>query len=152
MIDNSNTELMGHRLLRLGVLLLLIGLITGFVVPVVAIPRMGLASHIQGILNGMLLMILGIIWPKLQLSPRISSITFFLSIYSAFANWLATLLSAIWGAGRSMPIAATGRTGPAWQENVIDFLLFSLSAAMIAVTVFVLFGLRRRAIPGSPKS
>ncbi|MGD9589085.1 MAG: hypothetical protein AB7Q37_01525 [Pyrinomonadaceae bacterium] len=76
MFEISDKELTGNRLIRLGVLLLLIGLITGFVVPLVAIPRMGLASHIQGILNGMLLMILGVIWPKLQLSPRISLITF----------------------------------------------------------------------------
>ncbi|MGD9589084.1 MAG: hypothetical protein AB7Q37_01530 [Pyrinomonadaceae bacterium] len=51
-----------------------------------------------------------------------------------------------------MPIAAAGRTGPAWQEFAIDFLLFSLSLAMIAVTVLVLFGLRRRTITDSPKS
>lgn len=152
MIEISDKELTGNRLVRLGVLLLMIGLITGFVVPLVAIPRMGLASHIQGILNGMLLMILGVIWPKLQLSPRISLITFCLSVYAAFANWLATLLSAIWGAGRSMPIAAAGRTGPAWQEFVVDFLLFSLSLAMIAVTVLLLFGLRRRTVQDSPKS
>ena len=39
-------------LLQLGILLFLIGLLTGFVIPKLANPRMGLASHLEGVLNG----------------------------------------------------------------------------------------------------
>ena len=59
-----------------------------------------------------------------------------------FANWAATLLAAFWGAGAAMPLAAQGHQGTAVQEAIINGLLFSLSAAMIAVVVMVLWGLR----------
>ncbi|MBW6535801.1 MAG: hypothetical protein K0B11_12395 [Mariniphaga sp.] len=52
----------------LGVFLFLLGLIVGLVVPVLANPRMGLSSHLEGVMNGMLLIIFGLIWNRLKLS------------------------------------------------------------------------------------
>lgn len=132
----------GHRLIKIGIVLFLIGLLTGFAVPLVNNPRMGLASHMQGIINGIVLVMLGIIWPRLRFSRSTSNATLVLVIYGTFANWLATLLAAAWGAGRSMPIAALGKQGSALQETAVDLLLFSLSFAMIAVSGLVLWGLR----------
>jgi hypothetical protein len=71
-------------------------------------------------------------------------LTYWLAIYGTFANWAATGLAAVWGAGASsMPIAALGHQGTTGQEAVIDFLLVSLSVAMVAVCVLVLWGLRK---------
>ena len=132
---------LGHRLLQLGTLLFLLGLLTGFAVPMLANPRMGLSSHLEGILNGMFLVLLGLVWPKLRL-PRIwLNTTFWLALYGTFANWGATLLAAYWGAGASMPLAAGGFQGSPHQEAIINFLLYSLSFAMVAVCVIVLWGL-----------
>ncbi|BAU64772.1 Hydroxylaminobenzene mutase HabB [Stanieria sp. NIES-3757] len=70
-------------------------------------------------------------------------ITFRLSIYGTFANWLATLLSAIWGAGAlSMPIASQLYLGTEIQEILIKSLLLSLSVAMVFVCIFAIWGLR----------
>jgi hydroxylaminobenzene mutase len=140
----SNVSRYGERLLRLGVVLFLLGLLTGFAVPALANPRMGLTSHLEGILNGIFLMVLGLLWARLSLSRALFTVTFWLAIYGSFANWGATLLAAAWGAGRSMPIAAPGRVGTAGQEAVLDFLLISLSIAMVAVCALVLWGLRGR--------
>jgi hydroxylaminobenzene mutase len=129
-------------LLRLGVLLLLLGLLTGFAVPVLAMPRMGLASHLEGLLNGLLLIALGLMWPRLQLGPRAQLLTFGLAVYGAFVNWIATLLSAATGAGAMMPIAAAGRTGDALAEAIVGFFLISLSFAMIVACGLLLWGLR----------
>lgn len=52
-----------HRLVQLGILLSLLGLLTGLVIPQLANLRMGLASHLEGILNGIFLVILGLLWP-----------------------------------------------------------------------------------------
>jgi hydroxylaminobenzene mutase len=134
-----------RALLRLGVLLFLFGLFTGFAVPMLAMPRMALASHLEGLMNGLLLMALGLMWPRLVLGPRAQALTFALAVYGAFANWLATLISAITGAGAMMPIAAAGRTGEAAPEAIVGFLLVSLSLAMVAACVLVLWGLRRAA-------
>lgn len=132
----------GHRLLQLGIALFLLGLLVGFAVPALANPRMGLASHLEGLMNGLFLIALGLSWPRLMLSARLLTATFWLACYGAFANWIATLLAAAWGAGRMMPIAAQGHTGAPWQEGVVQALLISLSVAMVLVCVFVLAGLK----------
>jgi hydroxylaminobenzene mutase len=137
----ANSSL-GHRLLQLGILLFLLGLLTGFVVPLLVNPRMGLSSHLEGILNGIFLVLLGLVWPKLRLSRFWLLAAFWLAIYGTYANWSTTLLAAFWGAGSSMmPLAAGGLKGSPAQEAIIDVLLYSLSLAMIAVCVIVLWGL-----------
>lgn len=135
-----------RRFMQWGISLFLLGLLTGFAMPLFANPRMGLASHLEGILNGIFLVALGLIWHKIRLSRRVTTLTFWLAIYGTFANWLATLLAAWWGAGLMMPIAANGQTGNALQEAIISNLLLSLSTAMILVCILVLYGLRH---PGS---
>lgn len=134
---------MGHRLLQSGVALFLLGLLIGFAVPAVASPRMGLSSHMEGVMNGLFLIALGLIWDRLVLSPRLTSATFVLAVYGTFANVIATFLAAAWGAGGMMPLAGGGRVGAGWQEAVIQVLLISLALAMVLVCVFVLAGLRR---------
>ena len=46
---------MQHLLLVLGLILFLLGLLTGLAVPILKNPRMGVASHLQGMTNGPLL-------------------------------------------------------------------------------------------------
>lgn len=58
------------RLIFPGVLLFFLGLIVGWIVPVLANPGMELSSHIEGVLNGMFLILLGLIWNKIVLSER----------------------------------------------------------------------------------
>jgi hydroxylaminobenzene mutase len=134
---------MDTLLIQLGILLFLIGLLTGFVIPKFANPRMGLASHLEGVLNGMFLVVLGLLWQRLNVSSNWLLIAFWLAVYGTFANWLATLLAAIWKAGSAlMPLAAGGSQGLPYQEGVINFLLATLSIAMLAVCVIVIVGLR----------
>lgn len=133
---------MDTLLIQLGILLFLVGLLTGFVIPKLANPRMGLASHLEGVLNGIFLVALGLLWQRLNLSDGWLVVTFWLAVYGTFANWLATLLAAVWGAGALMPIAAMGHQGSSIQEGVIKFLLGTLSVSMIAVCVIIIAGLR----------
>ncbi len=137
-----------HRLLQLGALLFLLGLLVGFVVPALTNPRMGLASHLEGLLNGMFLLLLGLLWPRLLLGARAASWLFGLAVYGTFANWATTLLAAVWGAGTRMPLAAGAHRGTTGQELANEVLLVTLSAAILAASALVLWGLRRR--PGAP--
>lgn len=130
-----------RRLLQLGALLFLLGLLTGLAVPALENPRMGLSSHLEALMNGMFLILLGLLWPKLGLSQTPLTIAFWLAVYGTFANWLATLLAAAWGAGAAMPIAAGERQGSGGQELIVNILLYSLTLAMIAATALVLWGL-----------
>lgn len=138
----STQEKTARRLLQLGVLLFLLGLLTGFAVPAFANPRMGLASHLEGVMNGIFLIALGLMWTKLNLSARWLNAAFRLALFGTFVNWACTLLAATWGAGVMMPIAGQGQTGTPIQENIIRILLTLLSLAMVSVCVLVLIGLR----------
>lgn len=128
-------------LLQFGVLLFLIGLFTGFAIPKFANLRMGLSSHLEAVLNGIFLMVLGLLWSKLNLSAMWLGITFWLAVYGTFANWLATLLAAIWGAGSMMPIAAQGLQATSGREGVVRFLLVTLGLAMVSTCILILIGL-----------
>jgi hydroxylaminobenzene mutase len=114
--------------------------------------RMGVASHLEGVLNGMFLVVLGLLWTRLVLPGWAAKSVVGLAIYGTFANWLATFLAAFWGAGGMTPVAGGGAAGTAMQEGIVAALLVSLSLAMVALSVLVLWGLarpRKRATPSA---
>lgn len=133
----------GRRLLWHGVFLFLLGLLTGVVIGLLANPRMGLSAHLEGVMNGLFLLVLGLVWTHLRLSTRWRDVLFWLALYGTYANWAAVLLAAIFGTGRLTPIAGAGHTASAWQESLVGVGLYSVAAAMLTVCVIALFGLRR---------
>ncbi len=140
-MQNANLQ-HAHALRIAGTLLFMLGLLTGMGVGMMDNPRMGLSSHLQGITNGLFLILLGSLWKHIALPNVARSSLFWLAIYGTFANWLATLLAGIWGAGgKMMPLAASGQAGQPLQEQVIGLLLLSLSGAMLVVCILMLWGL-----------
>jgi (hydroxyamino)benzene mutase len=140
MVISFQTKLQSRRLLFFGVLLFLLGLLVGFLIPIMANPRMGLSSHLEGVLNGIYLLALGLIWERLDLSLKWLSVAFWLTIYGSFANFISVLLAAATGAGKMMPLAG-GQEGSAVVEAIVSFLLISLSLAMVTACSIVLIGL-----------
>jgi (hydroxyamino)benzene mutase len=140
-IQNAKNDKSG-MLLFFGVLLFLFGLLIGLFIPMFANSRMGLSAHLEGVMNGMFLMILGIIWKKLILNDKWLASAYWLTLYGTFANFLAVTLAAISGAGKMMPIAG-GQEGSSFVEGFISFLLISLALVMIFVCLIVLTGLYR---------
>ncbi|WP_156687340.1 hydrogenase [Mycobacterium sp. Marseille-P9652] len=133
---------MQTTLFVLGLVLFLIGLLTGLAVPALKNPRMGLSSHLEAVLNGMFLVLLGLLWPHIHL-PRAWGVgAVVLIVYAGYANWLATLLAAVWGAGRRFaPIAAGAHEASPGKERVVAFLLASLSVAIVLGVGIVIVGL-----------
>ena len=135
---------MQDLLFALGLILFLLGLLTGLAVPVLKNPRMGVASHMVGMTNGPFLIVVGLLWPYLDLSHAWQVVTVVLLAYSSYANWLATQLGALWGAGRKFAPGATGdHHASAVKERIVDFLLVSLAPLIIAATVILLVGVLR---------
>lgn len=132
-----------RALIRAGIALFLIGLLTGFVAPALPVPRLGLASHLEGLMNGLFLVALGLIWSRLTLPVWAAGLTVYGALYGTVANWLATLLGAIWGAAAMMPLAGGGATATPLKEALVAGLLVSLSLAMVLVCLLVLWGLAR---------
>ena len=145
-MDSTAPQQTARRLIQLGILLFLLGLLTGFAIPVLENPRMGLSSHLEGTLNGMFLILAGLIWPKLHLPATAQRIGFGLLVFGTFVNWGTTFLAALWGAGSDMmPFAGAGLVGAAWQEALIKAGLISLSLAMVAASGLLFWGMRGRA-------
>ncbi len=63
-MEDTNRRLMWH-----GMCLFLIGLLTGFAEQHFANIRMGLAAHLEGVMNGTFLVALGAAWTSVRLSP-----------------------------------------------------------------------------------
>ncbi|MCF7802098.1 MAG: hydrogenase [Candidatus Marinimicrobia bacterium] len=128
-----------NLLIFLGLTLFLLGLIVGLFVQNMTNPRMALSAHLEGVMNGMFLILLGLIWKKIMLSARWLTITFWLVLFGTYANITAVLIAAATGFGKMMPIAG-GQAGTGFWEGAISFLLITLALAMVAAGVLVLFG------------
>lgn len=129
-------------LFTLGLVLFLVGLLTGFAVPALKNRRMALSSHLEAVLNGMFLVLLGLLWPHLHLPHTWAVTALALIVYAAYGNWLATLLAAAWGAGRKLaPIAAGDHVASAGKEGVVSVLLASVAVAIVVGVVIVIVGL-----------
>ncbi|HEX7286529.1 MAG TPA: hydrogenase [Candidatus Angelobacter sp.] len=139
-MDDSKRRLIWH-----GMFLFLLGLLTGFVEQKFVNVRMGLAAHLEGVINGIFLIALGAVWGEVRLSPRLKPATFWIALYGAYVNWLATALAAAFGAAALSPITAAGHSAQPWQEGLVTALFMSVGLATIATAVLVLWGLRRKA-------
>ena len=136
-MDDSKRKLWRH-----GMLLFLIGLLTGLAETTFTNVRMGLAAHLEGVMNGMFLLALGVVWPELRLSPKTKAIAYASVLYGTYANWAVTTLAAIFGTGALSPITAAGLHAPRWQEILVTVGFMSVGIAIIGGTVLVLVGLR----------
>ena len=133
----------GHRLIQMGCLLFLIALLAGIMVPSFAVPRLGLSTHLLGITQGIFLMVIGLVWPRLRTSRPIGTAGMFLVLYGCFGPWTANLLAAILGAGNALlPLAAGPARGTSLQEGIIAILLRSGAVSLIAALLLILWGLR----------
>lgn len=134
----------GKQLVWHGVFLFLIGLLTGFAIPALTNPRLGLSAHMEALLNGMVLVLLGgVVWKYLRLSDRLGQLIFWLFICAAYANWFFCLLAAIFGANKNLPIASAGYSVPAWQEVPVEIGLGLGALGITLACILVLYGLRR---------
>ena len=131
-------------LLRVGVAVFLAAALLGLFVSHFTIPRLALSAHLVALLQGIFVVVLGLLWSRLSLTPVQAGLAFWLLIYQAIAAPLSNLLAAAWGAGNSIvPMAAGAAHGSTAQEAVINIGLRSAGAALIVGLLLVLWGLRR---------
>jgi (hydroxyamino)benzene mutase len=138
-MEEANRRLMFH-----GMCLFLLGLLTGFAEQHFANVRMGLAAHLEGVMNGTFLIALGSIWPHVRLSPPATMIAFWTVLYGTYVNWLITLLAAAFGTAALSPITGAGHSGQPWQESVVMIGFMSVGIAIVASSALVAWGLRKK--------
>lgn len=141
----------GRRLLWHGMALFLLGLLTGLVQPALENSRMGLAAHLEGVMNGTFLLALGAAWPKVRLSDRQSAVAYWATIGGTYGNWAVTLLAASLGTAAMTPIAGAGFGAQPWQEALVTFGFVAVGLAILVASVLLLIGFRRHGQHSAPE-
>lgn len=139
-MDDAHRRLMWH-----GMLLFILGLFTGFAEAHVANVRMGLAAHLEGVMNGTFLIALGAIWNHVHLPPLSRQIAYWTALYGTYVNWGMTLLAAILGTAALSPVTAAGHSAPPLQEKLVTCGFLSVGIAILASCALMLWGLRGKA-------
>lgn len=134
-----------RRLVWHGMLLFLLGLVTGLAEPQFKNFRMALAAHLEGVMNGTFVIALGAVWSELRFSPRQSAAAYWTALYGTYGNWAATVSAAAFGTAALSPITSAGHHGQPWQENVVTVAFATVGIAIITCAVIVMWGARRTA-------
>jgi hydroxylaminobenzene mutase len=125
-------------------LLFLIGLITGFAQQHFANMRMGLAAHLEGVMNGTFLIALGAIWTEVRLPRTAKAVAYWTALYGTYMNWLITTIAAVFGTAALSPITAAGHSGQPWQEGLVTAGFMSVGIVIVSSSVLVLWGLQNK--------
>ncbi|MBV8683839.1 MAG: hypothetical protein JO111_13275 [Caulobacteraceae bacterium] len=123
-----------------GVLLFLLGLLTGFAIPALRSSRLGLSAHLTAVQSGAFLLAAGLLWPHLRLWPAWNGVIANALWISLYGLWLSLLLAGVFGAGRGLPIAGQGITTTAAKQYAVSGLMVVASLALVVVVAAMLLG------------
>jgi hydroxylaminobenzene mutase len=131
--------LLGRRLVILGLVLFLIGLIQGVLIPNFHNPRMALSAHLAAVQSGMAMAIFGLIWALVDLKEGLLKIAYYTNVIGLYAVWFAITLGAALGASRALPIAGHGFSATPTTETVVELIVtFGAVATVVSVSLIVL--------------
>ncbi|MFZ5755403.1 MAG: hydrogenase [Pseudomonadota bacterium] len=133
---------MNLSLIRHGYILFLLSLLSAFFIPVLALPRLGLSAHTAGIMGAIMMVLAGIVWPHIKLTAGGSKAMCWSWLYAGYANWFGSLVGAVFGAGKTTPLAAAGAIGPQAAELAVLFLLGTVGIVSLVAVGLTLWGLR----------
>lgn len=134
-----------RRLLFHGIALFLIGLLTGLAEQHFTNPRMALAAHLEGVMNGTFLLAVGAIWSEVRLSSGASVSAYWALLCGTYGNWAVTTIAAIVGTAALSPITAAGHAAAQWQESLVTAGFVLIGLAIISASALLLWGLRGKA-------
>jgi hydroxylaminobenzene mutase len=88
------------------------------------------------------LIVLGLSWRLLVMGPVQARLTRGVFLVAAYGSWGASCLAAAWGTSRLTPLSGAGYSAAAWKENLVQVLQVSLTMAILAGAVSVVYALR----------
>jgi hydroxylaminobenzene mutase len=74
-----------------GMFLFLLGLVTGMLEQRFTNMRMGVSAHLEGVMNGTFLVVLGAIWTEVRLSPPAKTAAFWTALYGPMPTGFSPL-------------------------------------------------------------
>lgn len=135
------------QILTHGLLLVMVGLLWGFAVPLTPYPRLALGAHIQFVSNGLLILVMAILLLKLphRVGPK-SARVILLSAWLAWLMALSEAANAWWGTNQMLPIAAGqagAKGGLAWQELVVKLTHLAAGLGLLVAWGLLVLGFLR---------
>lgn len=132
------------RLARHGAILLLLGMLEGFVIPSFHNRGAGDAAHLVGLIGGYGLIAVALLWPKLSLGRFWSGAGAWITATSLYLNWLGVVFLML-GSG---PAAAGPSAVGSWALwSVAGGVVLKLAIVLSVLSVLIiLFGLRTAAV------
>jgi len=122
MSASSLLDRQSRRLLQIGVVFLLLTSFEGFAIPGFAAPQLGLSAHKLAGLQSVLLLALGLAWPRLRLGAEASRAAFWLLVYSSLAILAAYVLqysAILWAAVMGYLVWRDAPTAPIVVGNAV---------------------------------
>ncbi len=142
------TDIRVRQVLLHGLLMVMAGLLVGFVVPQTPYPRLALGAHIQFVSNGLLFVILAV---SLAVLPhRVGARSLAVVVLAAWLTWgmgLSEVANAWWGTTQMLPIVAdqAGATGGLpWHELVVKLAHIAAGLGLVAAWGLVIIGFAKR--------
>ena len=120
---------MQRTLIRHGIIVVLLGSLSGLVPMAASNPRMGVAAHLAGLLYGLLILGLGTAWGCVTLAPFQERLAIGLLLWTAYVGWGVTLAAALTGAKSIAPVAGAASSGAS--------PLVETATLLIGATVFL---------------
>src|SRR5690348_15433049 len=111
-----------RHLLWHGMLIVLLALLIGGIVPAFRNPRMALSAHVGGIMTGLLVAAIGLMWPELRPPSRTATL-YRTTLVAGWLNFGALPLAATFGTSSLTPFAGAGYAGAPWQEALVTVVL-----------------------------
>ncbi len=116
-------EAISSTLSFMGALLFLLGLLTGVGIPKFRSPRIGVSAHLDAIESGLGLIAFGLLLLHLRISVGWASLIGHTMWISLYVLWIGLVVGAVFGTGKSIPIAGAGLVAKPWQENAAVTLI-----------------------------
>lgn len=122
-----------------GTLLFLLGLLTGAGIPFFRAPRIGLSAHVAAIQSGLALIAVAWLGGRLVLSDGWAAAIAHGLWISLYVLWIGLVFAAIYGTGRTLPLAGKGLAAARWQELTAAVLIGGASLASAFAFAALLF-------------
>jgi (hydroxyamino)benzene mutase len=139
------------RLARHGAILLLLGMLTGFVILNFHNRNIGNAAHLTGLIGGYGLIALGLLWPKLNLGRFWSGAGAWITVASLYLNWLGLVVQGSFGSGPNTANSPAAQDWTLlWDHAGGVVLAIAIILSLFSVRI-VLIGLRKLGAPSDPQ-
>ena len=123
-----------------GAFMMLAGLLSGLTIAAAPYPRLMLTAHIQFLVNGMMSVFAGLMLKtSISIVSRRGGTLILWGHISAWAVCFSEVAAALWGANKTLPIAAAqaGAPGAApWQESLV--LACHMIPAFLLIAAWIL--------------